>query len=405
MKRIIKSLSLCCLFSLSLIFTGCWDPIFFELRKDVKPEKPTVSGNIPTITRYTAGGTEFLVLAADDGLRVKRADNESHGAWTTYPLPFELPSFNFDDTTISGQQLMTALASSDTLYIVSAKYETTGAEGMTIPSKINVWGKKISVSDGSLSGDGDWINITDKLSVDYFPVTFDEIYGYPETNFNFFQTNAPMAAHRHAYFCTYNFTSKTYDYYELSGTEVPVKFTIPTIQNSTEASSTQKGRVYSAAYYNGSVRFFTSEAASTDETYTAEATHLYYGDESTLKCITGSTVTELVTADAKISAIATCADSVLIGLGSIYLGAGGGGIKKISVVNGQPQTSFADFTTNADFQITDGYLVISMVNATPHKNETDSALYASVTFFNKNGVHENVGLWSYYPERGNWNRE
>lgn len=412
MKRIIKSLSICCIFSLSLMFTSCWDPIFHDLRKDVKPEKPTVSGNIAAITRYTVGGKEFLMVSADDGLRYKDAENEAHGSWSTYSLPFNLAKFNFDNTSINGQQLLTVLSSSDTVYIVSAEFRTTGSEGITLPSKINIWGKKIAIDDGSLSSDGEWVNITDKLATDYFPVSYDIYTGIVETKFNFFQTNTPMAAHRHAYFCTYNSDSEEYNYYELKGTDVPVRLSIANAQDSTEAAAKDSGRIYSAAFYKGAIRFFTSKTAYTDETYTNEAQRLYYYEynnsesKHTLVCLTDDNKKVLINdIGAKVSAIMPCADSILLGLGDILAGGGAGGIKKIKITNGEPETSFSDFTTNADFQITEGYLVLSMINATPQKNETESAIYASVTFFSHNGVYENVGLWSYYPGRGNWNRE
>ena len=411
MKQIIKTLSLSCIFSLSLMFTSCWDPIYHDLRKDVKPEKPTVSGNIPSITRYTVAGKEFLLVSADDGLRFKEAENETHGSWGSYSLPFRLPKFNFDETSVEGQQLMTVLSSSDTLYVVSAEFRTTGSEGITLPSKINIWGKKIAIDDGSLSSDGEWINITDKISSDYFPIYYDSDTGKTESKFNFFQTNSPMAAHRHVYFCTYNSNSSEYNYYELNGTDLPVRLSITNAMDTTESAATDEGRIYSAAYYNGTVRFFNSRAVYTDETYTTEARRLYYGHDDSegkhkLICMTGDSKKELIdNIDSTVSAIAPCADSILVGLGNILDGAGGGGIRKLNLSNGEPETSFSDFSTNADFQITDGYLVVSMINATPQKNETESALYATVTFFNRNGVYENIGLWSYYPGRGNWNRE
>ena len=386
-----------------MTLTGCFDPIFYEIRKDVKPEKATVSGNIPTITRYK----DYLVVTADKGLRYKHSENESHGSWSSYPLPFDLPSFNFDNTTIDGQQLISVIANSDTLYIVSIEYSTTGSDGMSIPSKVNLWGKQIN---NDFSSDGDWVLISDKMSKTLLPVSYDKETGIVNTDFNIFQTNSPMNAHRHAYVCSYDSESEKYKYYELVGTNAPVEITVAKTEDSTaEAENTDpasaNGRAYSAVYYNGEVKFFITVAATTDETYTTEANRIYYSDDSTLFSITGTTKKEIVGMSSKISTIATCADAIIVGKGAISEGGGGGGLARIRIVDGLPEESISDFETNASFQISEAYLVMALLNATPQKNETDSALYATITFFNKNGVYNNIGLWSYYPGRGNWNRE
>ena len=73
MKRTSKLILSVSLISILLTLTGCFSPIFYEIRKDVKPETATVSGNITNITRYRTGDKEFLILAADKGLRFKEA--------------------------------------------------------------------------------------------------------------------------------------------------------------------------------------------------------------------------------------------------------------------------------------------------------------------------------------------
>lgn len=403
MKQIVKLLLSISIFSILLTLTGCFDPIFYEIRKDVKPEKATVSGNIPTITRYK----DYLVVSADQGLRYKHADNETHGSWSTYSLPFDLPSFNFDNTTIDGQQLISVIANSDTLYILSVEYSTTGADGMSVPSKVNLWGKQI---DNDFSSAGDWVLISEKTSKNLFPVSYNKDTGVVETSFNLFQTNSPMNAHRHAYVCTYDSDSEKYKYYELNGTNAPVEITVAKTEDSNADSentdpATLIGRAYSAVYYQGEIKFFISTAVTTDETYTKEANRIYYGDDSTLFSITGTTKHEIVELPSKISSIATCADAIIVGKGAVSEGGGGGGLARVRIVDGQPEESVSEFETNASFQISEAYLVIALLNATPERNETDSALYAAITFFNKNGVYNNIGLWSYYPGRGNWNRE
>ena len=81
-----------------------------------------------------------------------------------------------------------------------------------------------------------------------------------------------------------------------------------------------------------------------------------------------------------------------------------GGIDKVILDNKIP-TSLGTFTTNAQFQITSDFIVLALLNATPEKSELESSLYSAINFPGTSESFSNVGLWSYYPSRGNWNRE
>lgn len=382
---------------LSIItFTSCFNPIFYEIRKDVEPEPATVSGNIPNITRFTENGVEYLFLAADGGIRYKMASNTLHGTWAIYPTPFALLSYNFDTSSFTGQQVISVFASSNTLYLLSAEYSSTGSEGTTIPSKINLWGKSsLSLTEG-------WTLINTSAAINYFPIIKNLTNDYYDSYFNIFQTNSPMAAHRHVYICSYIPALATYKYYELSGTSEPVEITIPKIED------VPVSRVYSAAYINGSVKFFNSRAVTTNETYTAEATKVYYAIGQSIFYSDGTVfnTTSGLLAGKEVSCLATCSDALLIGCGSTLTDyVKGGGIEKAALSEDGVPTTLVPFTTNAAFQITETYPVLSLLNATPSYTELSSTLYASVTFYNSNGVYNNIGLWSYIPSRGNWNRE
>ena len=60
MKKINKITTILFL-PLLMIFSSCFDPIFYEVRRDVAPESATVSGNIGQITRFTMNGEEYLL--------------------------------------------------------------------------------------------------------------------------------------------------------------------------------------------------------------------------------------------------------------------------------------------------------------------------------------------------------
>lgn len=394
-----KKIAILTLMTSLLLFTSCWSPIYEAIREDVKPEDPTVSGNIGTITRYTAGGTEYLFLAADDGLRYKQKDKNSHGEWGTYSIPFGLHSYDFDSSSHSGEQILSVLANSTTLYLVTAVYEHTSTEGLSYPSNIKLWGK----TDGNDS----WTLITENNS-ELFPVTYNSSSTYYNSNFRVFQTNAPQKAHREAFIRAYDSENNVYKYYKLNGLSVPAEITIATSSIIDPEPSSDEGYTpvaSSAAYFNGEVKFFTSPVSTTNETYTTDATYCYYTNgDSSIYYTNGSTTKKSDTSgDTVISALATCADSILVGYGKSSTGSSGG-IDRMLLTDGVPG-AIADFETNAQFQITSSYMVLTLLNATPEKKEIASSLYASITFAGASYNFDNVGLWSYYPERGNWNRE
>ena len=188
----------------------------------------------------------------------------------------------------------------------------------------------------------------------------------------------------------------------MKGLDAPEEITISKVEDGKVGD-----RIYSAAYFDGGVKFFTSHAVTTNETYDDPATRLYYADGEDLYYSDNGKYVKALDSDRVISALTTCKDSILIGYGDITnTSSEYGGIGRASLdENGIPASSTSSFSTNAAFQITSAYAVLTLLNATPQKNETDSALYASITFSSSNGLHENIGLWSYYPGRGNWNRE
>jgi len=382
---------------LVLLFTSCFDPIFYEIRKDVKPEESTVYGYIGQITRFTMNGEEYLFLSANGGLRYKKASNQSHGSWSTMSLPFKLVSFNFNDTSMDGKQLIGVYANSDTLYIVAAPYITTGSEGNTNPWNLELWGWQ---------EDNGW----NKIDMN-FPLGYDSYSQHFESIFHVFQTNAPKTAHRRAYICAYS--DGKYKYFELKGIAAPE-----------EIDLTDKikgdGLAYSAAYFNNAVQFFSSKAVTTDEAYDydddpsndaeTDAKHLYYANGEELwysDSNSESGYSKACSVGRTISALATTKNSILIGLGNITSTSSNyGGITRVLLDDkGIPAKSTTGFDSNADFQITTAYEVLTLLNATPDKSEAESALYSSIAFSGYSGLYENICLWSYYPDRGNWNYE
>ena len=405
--------------SLSILFllTGCFSPVFYEIRKDVEPEEAKVSGVINSITRYTVNGKEYLVVSADEGLRYKDISLQAHGAWQSFDLSsaiegFSYHSYNYFNSEHSGYQILKVLADSTYLYVVGAAYENNEKQGTTIPSEICVWGGCPTLnSDGSWAS-GEWQKID--VPENTFKIYRDSSYYY-HSAFSLFHTNSPMQKNRKVYIRSgnadaYSSNYKETTYYSLENCTVTKVSISP-------SDSTEKSNISSVVMLNDKPVFFNSIASTSNETYTTEATRIYYGDGDYLYYSDADGSTSFVKAlDAgnDISCLATCSDSILIGRAefSATSTSAYGGIVKTSLTDGVPGSELVSFDTNASFQISTAYFVNALINSTPDKSELESALYASVSFIgsgtstSSNSVsYDNVGLWAYYPARGNWNRE
>lgn len=400
---------------LGLMLTGCQDPIFEAIREDVPPEDATVSGNIRAITRYTAGGNEYLVLAANDGVRYKLKDDNGHGKWGTYKAPFSLIHYSYESSDHSGEEILTILADSTYLYIISAEYNHTAIEGISYPDSINIWAKAITSEGTKWSEEGEWTAAPNKIGdFDLFPLYEKTTSGtdFHYSNFRVFQTNSPKKEHRAAFIRTYDSENKIYKYFKLNGSSEPVECTADVeaaiIDPNPSSDADYKPTALSVVYFNG-FKFITSPAATTNETYTDDATYFYYSNgDSKLIYNDGNTATVAFDSKKLISCLATTTDSILIGHGKTSSDSPAvGGINRADLTNGVPASELGSFRkdSNAKFQITSDNLVLAMLNANPEKTEEESALYVSISFSGYSNNFDNIGLWSYYPERGNWNRE
>ncbi len=420
-----KNIFFATLLLVSIIFAACDDPVFYDIRNDVAPETATVSGNITSITRYTVGGTEFIALAANDGLRYKAIANNSHGKWLTYPkesLPFTPHSYDYFKEVHNGEQIIKVLADSTTLYLVTASYVNDTSLGTTVVDSIKLY--CITIPSYSINSNGleewdvpdasEWTTIIgEDESSTYFPTYIYSYYQY--TAFSVFQTNAPQTAHRKVYIRTGDSvtSSSAYQnvtYYEVSGTGTPTEISVTPQETLSLSSSTNNAT--SAVWFNGEVLFFNSVAATTNETYDDEATYFYFSSGATIyySNAAGSKADSTVSAGTTVSALMTCSDALIIGRGIFTSSTSiSGGLRKTSLTDGVPGTDLIDFDTNASFQISSSYYVTAVLNTTPEKAELDSDLYVAITYMgtgtSTSVSANNKGLWSYYPTRGNWNRE
>lgn len=368
MKKILKTLALSLLFI--PFIAGCKAPVFYEIMRDVAPEEATVNGVITSITRYESDTEEKLVTFSSDGLIWKDADGTAHGQWSCFP----------DSNQLSGKIIKTA-ADKSNLYVVTITFHEDVEKGLNLPDAATLW----------CYNNGKWYEVkTPKLN---------------PGNFNIFCTNDVNNDNRSAYLRigdkVYKLNGKTFN--ESNPIEGNYNSVVYFSETAKDSSTENKHLKTVDKFY-----FFTSTASVADNTkkkiYWGEGTSLYYCDNNTEP-------TKSLDAGTDISCLAVTSDSILIGRGDFSNSLiSKGGIAKTSLdSDGKPGNSLESFSTNATSQLASVYQIYTLLVADPTKKELNASIYASMGFKGSGSStsvsYDNIGLWSYYPTRGNWNRE
>lgn len=356
MKKILKTLALSLLFI--PFIAGCKAPVFYEIMRDVAPEEATVNGVITSITRYISGKEEKLVTFSSDGLIWKDANGTAHGQWSCFP----------DSNQLSGKIIKTA-ADKSNLYVVTITFHEDVENGLNLPDAATLWC--------------------------YAEESWNKVENTPELlpgNFNIFCTNDVEKDNRSAYL---RIGDKVY---ELSGRDFPT-------------SVTETGNYNSVVSGDNDI-FFESTASVKNGNYIywGEGSKLYYSNDTSNPKAEGKKTLAL-DAGTDISCLAVTSDSILIGRGDFSNSLiSKGGIAKTSLdSDGKPGTSLESFSTNATSQLASVYQIYTLLVANPNETELEASIYASMGFKGSGSStsvsYDNIGLWSYYPARGNWNRE
>ena len=357
MKKILKTLALSLLFI--PFIAGCKAPVFYEIMRDVAPEEATVNGVITSITRYTSGSDEKLVTFSSDGLIWKDGAGTAHGQWSCFP----------NSNQLSGKIIKTA-ADSSNLYVVTITFHEDVEKGLNLPDAATLW-------------------CYDNNNKKWSEVSTPELL---PGNFNIFCTNDVEKDNRSAYL---RIGDKVY---KLSGNDFP-------------ETETETGNFNSVVSGEKDI-FFESTASVKNGNYIywGEGSKLYYSD-STSDPTAAENKKLALDAGTDISCLAVTSDSILIGRGDFSNSLiSKGGIAKTSLdSDGKPGNSLESFSTNATSQLASVYQIYTLLVADPKKTELEASIYASMGFKGSGSStsvsYDNIGLWSYYPTRGNWNRE
>ena len=367
MKRTFSVLIFFFALACTVFFTGCQDIIFAKIMGEVALEDATISGHINSIVRYNE-----YVFIQNGRVYCKPASSQSHGDWIEKSDGLPKLEYSYYDNKFKGIYIYQLAATENTLYALGA----------------------------SINKNDDGVNITGSRFLYYFSGSSwtkcdGEVTGTSGTT-TIFCTNTNKTANRKAY--------------------IRMNGTVSELKNDPSSTSFIQGPASSAlgdapgastvsAVYASGVYFFNS-CSATNETETTAATHVYWSSGSTLKYVAAGTAassgTSAVSCSVNITSIAATSNAIL-------LGTNGRGLQKTTNASGVPGSSLSSFSTNADSALDTPYIIPAMLCIDSAAPETGAKLYASADFKRKSnssgGNYKDVGLWSYYPSRGNWNRE
>ncbi|MCR5046833.1 MAG: hypothetical protein K6A42_09675 [Treponema sp.] len=363
-----KKIALAFLLSLSAFVSfSCQGVVYDNIRKEVALEDGNIAGDIRAIVRF-----KDKYYLANGGIYFKNKDANFYGAWQPCLSP-------------SGQVIKLA-ADKNYLYAlvgISAEYEK---DGTNIGVSRQLYYSADGVSWSLVTGVGTGGTIV--YNKNYIVYTY------------LFCTNAINEDNRSAYLVlndgTKGLTNKAY---KLNGAAV-TEMALGTVNAGTKPFSNALLVSRSCVYYNGNVYFFSSNGSTTNETSTTPATMYYYGLGAYL-CWGGEKIstTGLLCADT-IQSLGVTADYILIGTNS--------GMHH-KVLTSKVPGATVNFTTNAAATMSGAYVVLSMLVTNPELNELQTPIYASQVYTGNGSSNsaqfDHVGLWAYYPARGNWNRE
>ncbi|MCK9170857.1 MAG: hypothetical protein M0P01_10625 [Treponema sp.] len=360
-----------------LFFTGCQDVIYAKIMNEVTLDDATISGSINSIVRYSpdyittpSDYTDYIFIE-NGNVYCKKASSVSHDTWNKCMNGLTSVSYDYYNKTFNGMQIIKLAADSQYLYALGITYEEDEDEGKNIPSAEylyyydgSTWNKVTSVTTGSTSTSSPTI----------------------------FCTNTPNPEYRKAYLRTSS------GVFLLTGGTLN---TTPTDSSATSACSAIYDYASGTVYFNNN---WATGSNATTSTTASSTVYYYYVDDDVLYYSTDPSSFTL-SSDLGITDII----SMAVTSNAILLGTNGGGLYKVSNTDGKPGGSTEDFSTNADSALGSPYRILAMLSVDPSDTETGATIYASADFSgtssSSTGDYDDIGLWSYYASRGNWNRE
>ena len=367
MKRIFSVLIIFSALACAVFFTGCQDVIFAKIMGEVELEDATIIGRVNAIVRCKLGTQEYLFIQ-NGRVYGKPASSASHGDWNLMSDGLPKLSYDYYNKKFNGIYIYQLASTPTTLYALGAEIYEHTEEGENIAGS-----RYLYYLNGST-----WIRCD------------GEVTGSSGNTTTIFCTNTIAAANRTAYLRRNGTVSKLSD--------SPSSSTYIDGAATTTTAYIPGASTVSVVYGSDNKLYFFDSCSA------AYTTYVYWASGSTLKYlnIATTTVGDSVSCSTNITSIAATSDAII-------LGTKGRGLEKTTNTSGVPGSSLTSFSTNADSALGSPYIIPAMLCVDSAASETGATLYASADFRRKSsssgGNYKDIGLWSYYPSRGNWNRE
>lgn len=380
MKKIQNLLKTASLIFISIISISCHDVIFDEVRNEVKLSKSQISGNVNSLIRHYDANESIEYLYTSNGRLWRRDINDSSsvtGKYAGYWVQVERPTTKI--STIASEYD----GAKSYLYAVSSNIQEVSDDGEN--ELIN---RSIYFSENGT----DWNIITDSSD----SISFSEI---TQSSMIFvFGTNTVKKENR-AVFANVN------------GMIYRLQAGVATIISKDSTYIDLSSTSQSVAYLDGKFYFSTNYSMCSNETKDLEATCIYTGS-STVNYRTASD-DDWNSVDPSIStirSIAYTADNLIIGTTA--------GLEKVILssdtldANGLmyvPTNSTGSFSSNAASALSSYYEIWKLLVCDPSLETETGDIFAAETYTgsssSSSASRQNEGLWAFYPNRGNWNRE
>lgn len=413
-----------------ILLSGCFNPVFDNIEKEVKLTEGKVPGIINSIVRFSTAEKGYLVCSNGKSVFYKEygttRDSEEPTVWTECGTSVFSPlAYSYKDGEYTGQYILKTAADSNYVYVLTVEIRDNG-DGETAPVS---GGYHLYYADSCPQAGGSW----EWKTVEGADAILAEASGENIVPVTVFSTNDVEVSNRKAYL-----RGEKNKLYSLGANvgealdSASVKMGDGSVYAFVENENDKDKIVKSAISTDDGVLFFTTLASvkgngcyfyacddkesKKDSTYKntdimmkkdgAETPVKVYAPRSSNDKNIGKPVMSIAVTD----------DYLLFGCGDTTSSVtGDGGIYHISLgkINSDKFSAALketdSFVTNADAALTHYYEVRSLIVEDPSKAESDACIFASVTFKSAgNSIsvsYDNKGLWGYYPERGNWNRE
>ena len=370
-KILILSFALLGVFS-SLFMSSCDGVIFSDIRKEVELADAKISGDIQSIIRYTYNGKEHIFVSNGEIYHrsVETSVVDSKIDWQTFSNPTGF--------------IYALAADSSYLYAASVVIDEDD-DGKNVGKTRGLYCYK----------DGSWEKIWSA--------------SYSSTDARLFCTNTPQSANREAYFRYGTSVWKLDGTKALTTDSTDTDNNTPMTTGDNDNTTTPTTGVNSCTKLGSTTYFSTAEAMTSNETKkesntNPESTMIYRSSGSSVYYSTdGKNWTSVDLDCGTIQSIAVTTNYIIVGTSE--------GIAHqtwatpASPTGGIPNSGNTSFSTNATSTLSSYYTIPALLVVNPSEGEYSATIFASSITSSTSASLKNVGLWSYFPTTGEWNRE